>query len=194
MNRSSSLNPGCGSRRFASEIAAEKALAKARSLPGGADDDRKVKSCKIRGCNGWHLAEPAAETGFSAAVRLAIRMRAGNGDLSQAACEACGKWLGRHRGQIQHIVARMAGGSRRRNTASNGCLLCGTSLTGCHGLCEARDEHMRAMGFWRKSTDPPSPLMLHGEQGGLLVRLDDSGNYLSEDGQILIAPALGGAA
>ena len=189
MNRSSKLSPGCGSRRFASEILAEKALAKARLLPGGSDDDRKVKPCKSRPCcGGFHLVEPEAETGFSAAVRLAIRERAGGGDVNDARCESCNVWLGRYGGQVQHIVARMIGGSRRRNNISNGCLLCGNSLTGCHGLCEARDEHMRAMGFWRKSTDPPSPLMLHGEQGGVTVWLDDEGGYS------LTAPERGEAA
>lgn len=117
------------------------------------------------------------ETGFPPAVRLAIRVRAGNGDIDQAACEACNCWLGRYGGQIQHIVARGMGGSRRRNKITDGCLLCGTPRTGCHGLCESRDPHMRAMGFWRKSTDPRIPLMLHGEQSGVLVWLTPEGGY-----------------
>jgi hypothetical protein len=177
MNRNGRLNPGCGQRRFSSQLAAEKALAKALLLPGNADDDRSVKPCKTRGCGGWHLSESDHETGFSATVRLAVRKRAGGGDVNDARCESCNIWLGRYGGQVQHIVARMIGGSRKRNGITNGCLLCGNSLTGCHGLCEARSEHMRARGFWRKSSDPVIPLMLHGEQSGVLVHLTPEGGY-----------------
>jgi hypothetical protein len=124
-----------------------------------------------------HPPKPRKVTGFPASVRLAIRRRAGGGDVNEARCESCNIWLGRYGGQVQHIVARMMGGSRERNAITNGCLLCGSPLTGCHGLCEARDEHMRVKGFWRKSSDPVVPLMLHGEQSGVLVWLTPEGGY-----------------
>ena len=118
-------------------------------------------------------------TGFPASVRLAVRKRAGGGDVNDARCESCNIWLGRYGGDIQHIQARGMGGSRLRNAITNGVLLCSpsTDKRTCHGLCEARDEHMRAMGFWRFSTDPVIPLMLHGEQSGVLVRLTPEGGY-----------------
>ena len=122
-------------------------------------------------------APPRRETGFTAAQRLSIRARAGDGEVDEARCEACGRWLGRYHGQVQHIRARKNGGSRLLNSLGNGALLCGTPETLCHGACEARDPHMRAMGFWLCNGDPPTPIMLHGVQGGVLMWLDDSGGY-----------------
>jgi hypothetical protein len=92
-------------------------------------------------------------TGFSPAVRRLIRTRAGDGDPFDACCEACAFWLGEYGGQIQHIVARGKGGSRYRNGAGNGALLCGTVYEGCHGECEKRRPKMRERGFWRYSSD-----------------------------------------
>lgn len=133
------------------------------------------------------------DTGFPAAVKLAIRTRAGNGDPDQAACEACGIWLGRYGGQIQHIYARGSGGSSLwlYRSAANGALLCGTRYTGDHGLCEDRDPDMEAMGFWRRRNglEKPGdyPIMLHGQGGGVLVWLTPDGGYA------LKAPADGAA-
>ena len=129
-------------------------------------------------------------TGFPRAVKLAVRKRAGNGEIDDAACEACGIWLGRYGGQVQHIVARGRGGSRLRDVITNAALLCGSSLDlgTCHGKCEARDPHYREMGFWRKSSDEPSPVMLHGSQGGVTVWLNDLGHYLDEDGNVITSP------
>jgi hypothetical protein len=169
-----------GGPRYASPYAA--ARSKRARHPGFA----AVTGCGT--CGGWHVillrgpARPArktaaAVTGFPARVRLAIRMRAGNGRAEDACCEACGAWLGRYGGQVQHIRARQMGGSRRRNSTSNGALLCGTPLTGCHGACERRDPRMRAAGFWLLQSDPPQPVMLHGLDGGILAWLDDSGSY-----------------
>lgn len=133
---------------------------------------------------------PSSQTGFSPAVKLLIRTRAGQGDPENACCEACGRWLGRYGGQCQHIQARQMGGSRHRNTASNGVLLCGTPQSLCHGLCESRDEGMHAAGFWLRSDEDPQPVMLHDSSGGgVTVRLDDLGNYLDLAGTILSAPA-----
>jgi len=79
------------------------------------------------------------ETGFSRAVKLAVRTRAGNGDPDQARCEACGKWLGRRLGQVHHRAGRGSGGCTDEvvNSCANAALLCGTALTGCHGLATA---------------------------------------------------------
>ena len=121
------------------------------------------------------------ETGFTAKDKLLIRTRAGNGDPDQARCEATGVWLGAHGGEYQHIRARGMGGSRLRNNVANGVLLSPEA----HRLAESRDEHMHAMGFWLLSSDPPSPIMLHGLQGGILVWLDDAGHYLDASGRVI---------
>lgn len=97
------------------------------------------------------------ETGFSRAVKLAVRTRAGSGDPDQARCECCGIWLGRYGGQVQHIVARGMGGTSNPvlSTAANGALLAGTAQSGCHGLAESRDLGMKRKGFWLpQGTDP----------------------------------------
>jgi hypothetical protein len=136
-------------------------------------------------CGSWHLrripmgtrtVKPAAtqETGFSREVRAQIRTRAGGGVIEDAHCEACGTWLGRYGGQCQHIVARGKGGSKDPviNSAVNGALLCGTSLTGCHGLCEDRDERMHAEGFWLEHGQDPAaePFLWHSPGDGSGIR------------------------
>ena len=162
-------------------LAARKALRRRTALASTSASQGKTPGPPSADLRTNEVARPGRkrcrETGFPAPVRLAVRIRAGNGDPEQAECEACSAWLGRHGGQVQHIVARGNGGSRLRNIITNAALLCGTSLTGCHGLCERRDPHMRAMGFWRKTTDEPSPVMLHGQDGGLLVWLTPAGGY-----------------
>jgi len=97
------------------------------------------------------------ETGFLQAVKLKIRTRAGNGDIDQAACENCGRWLGRYGGEIQHRLARGSGGSRSRvvNGVSNGALLCGNRYEGCHKKAEDRDDDMRIRGWWIRSGKGP---------------------------------------
>lgn len=121
------------------------------------------------------------DTGFSAATRLAIRTRAGNGDPSAALCEATGVFLGERGGEIQHRRARGRGGSRDplTNSAANGALLSREA----HALAEARDERMRAEGWWIPSWVSPldEPVLLHCADGGLTV-------WLSEDGQYLLKP------
>lgn len=128
--------------------------------------------------------KPVRDTGFSAATKLLIRTRAGNGDPEKAMCEACGViWLGLHGGQIQHIYARGQGGSKvwLYSSAANGAALCGTPYTGCHGLCEDRNAGMNEAGFWRRRNrrEKPGdyPVMLHGIQGGVVVWLRPDGSY-----------------
>ena len=122
------------------------------------------------------------DTGFSTAVKLAVRTRAGNGDPDQARCEATGVWLGPDGGEVQHRVARLSGGRGRKapwwfSTAANAALLSREA----HRLAEARDEHMRAAGFWLTSTQDATaePVMLHdaSDGGGLTVWLTPDGGY-----------------
>ena len=125
------------------------------------------------------------ETGFSRAVKLAVRTRAGNGDANEARCECCGIWLGRYGGQVQHIVARGMGGTSSPvlKTAANAALLCGTAQSGDHGLAESRDREMGAKGFWLpQGTDPRTvPMMLASEHGsGITVWRSEDGRYLLE--------------
>jgi hypothetical protein len=118
-------------------------------------------------------------------VKLAVRARAGNGSAEEAQCEACGIWLGKYEGQIQHIVARGMGGTSNPvlSTAANGALLCGTPQSGDHGLAESRDPEMGARGFWLPQGSDPrlEPMMLHSAHGsGVLVWRSEDGRYLLE--------------
>ena len=141
----------------------------------------------------------ATETGFTTVQRLAVRTRAGNGDPEQAACECCGRWLGRYGGQVHHRQNRQSGGSRLRNRLSNALLACGTPFELCHGKCTigvgAVKEEMEAAGFVLESGQDPlsEPVMLHGQDGGVLVYLDDDAHYRDAQGNILSAPAPGAA-
>jgi hypothetical protein len=177
----------CG-RRYKTEVDA--ALSKG-ALVGG----KTPFECPLPGCGGWHLREAMpgeprglarkvqADTGFPPAVKLAIRARAGDGDPDNAVCEACGVWLGRYGGEIQHIIARGSGGTSLPEIGSvvNGCLLCGCAAlrTGCHGRCEKRDPEMNERGFWRLHGERPgtTPLEMHGRDGGFTRWLTPDGHY-----------------
>ena len=90
-------------------------------------------------------------------------------------------YLGQYGGQMQHRVARGAGGSRNPllGSPSNAVLLCGTPATGCHGRCEARNAEMHAYGFWLWQYESPLvvPVMLHGRT---LKWLGQDGEYSDE--------------
>lgn len=211
LKRRQGLHPGCGRYRYDDAIAAGLALAGPGRADSSRHENGPARQARYHAaCGGWHLypapagrspgkaaltasappgtVRPAGrkaprDTGFPAAVRLLIRTRAGNGDPQNARCEACGVWLGEHGGQIQHIYARGAGGSAGRlyRSAANGCLLCGTSATGCHGLCENRDPHMFEKGFWRRRNGQEQPggypVTLHGHGGGTIAWLTPGGRY-----------------
>ena len=85
---------------------------------------------------------------FTGKVKLAVRRRAGRGDVFQAACEGCWRWLGRHGGEYQHRASRGSGGCRDEvvNGISNCLLLC----HGCHSGAEERrrDLSQDGAGFW----------------------------------------------
>lgn len=189
---------GCGLKqhrgREAAEIARDKAVRLA--LPGTDPGRLRLRECRRRP-GIWHLAAAEEETGFSDAVKLLVRTRAGNGDPGMALCEACGCWLGTHAGEYQHRLARGIGGCRLAvvNGPANAALLCGSGAlrTGDHGLCENRDRDMHGMGFWLSYGQDPrlEPVMLHGRGGGgTTVWLADDG--LGEDGSgYLTAPPRG---
>lgn len=136
---------------------------------------------------------PPAPGEFTGAVRLAVRKRAGNGSADDAMCEACGIWLGRHGGQVQHIAGRGMGGCRDEviNSAANAALLCGTPFDGCHGLATAFDEEMGARGFWLKRAADPRlvPMMLASEHGsGVMVWRAEDGKGPDGTGYLFEAP------
>lgn len=117
------------------------------------------------------------DTGFSAAVKLAVRTRAGDGDPEQALAECCGIWLGRYGGEIQHIIARGSGGTSRPGISSirNAALMCRPD----HALAENRDPELYERGFWRCNAEEvgAAPLMLHGRDGGFTRWLTEDGGY-----------------
>jgi 5-methylcytosine-specific restriction enzyme A len=119
------------------------------------------------------------DTGFSPAVRLGCRTRAGAGDPEQARCEAHGGFLGLHGGEIQHRRARGRGGSRDPLTASvaNAALLCRP----CHDLAEARDPGMGpdGAGFWIWSWQSPLevPVLLAAADGSFRAWFTADGGY-----------------
>lgn len=183
MNRGSQLRQGCGARRFATEIAAEKALAKGRSLPGGSDDDRKVKRCTARECGGWHLVEPVTDTGPDRATREATYKRDGH------ACVCCGVSILDKPHSVGHRKRRSQGGS---NDPSNLITLLGLGDGRLdddhHKRIDSRsDRHDAARGLTVRSDQDPAlvPVMIHGEQGGFLAWLDDASHYLDEDGNVI---------
>ncbi len=126
-------------------------------------------------------AATRTDTGFSRAVKLAVRKRAGDGHAEDAQCECCGIWLGRYGGQVQHVVARGMGGTSNPvlKTAANGALLHGTAQDGDHGLAESRDPEMRRKGFWLpQGTDPRTvPMILWS---GRTVWRSEDGHYLDK--------------
>jgi len=187
LSRRAPLLP-CGKGYESEEAAGESPNA---GLPGA-----EVRQCLNRECGKWHVRVPQAPrpvpvpaprpvTGFPARVKLLVRKRAGNGAVEDAACEACGKHLGRYGGQVQHVVARGMGGTSNPvlATAANGALLCGTPHDGCHGAAESRNAEMRARGFWLpQGSDPRAvPMMLHSRHGsGVLAWRSEDGSYSFE--------------
>lgn len=183
LNSRARIRRGCiNGYPFSSEAAAEWAVAK------GADGT--PFKCARRPCPWWHLAEPAVHTGFSAAVKLLVRLRAGGGDLEAAVCEACGIWCGPRGGEIQHVVARGMGGTSLAvmDSAANGSLLHGSAVlrSGCHGAAERRELEMQLRGFFIKGRKDPRtvPMTLH----------DGREVYRSEDGLYLDKAPAGVAA
>lgn len=172
--------------------------AEAKASPRGQQDGAVIFACWLSSCPKWHVRSPPVpvkavpaqrpgrETGFPAAVKLAVRKRAGPGEMDEARCEACGKHLGRYGGEIQHRLARGAGGSRSTivNGISNAALLCREE----HALAESRDEGMRLAGWWIRSGNGPGhdprfvPVTLMSATGEPVTA------WLAEDGTYSSAP------
>jgi len=117
------------------------------------------------------------DTGFSPAVKLAVRRRAGGGDAGLALCECCGTWLGHYGGDVQHIIARGSGGTSRPeiNGIQNAALMCRRD----HDAAETRDPDLYDRGFWRHSWEQvgAAALELHGRDGGFTRWLTTDGGY-----------------
>ena len=166
------MNRGCTKgTKFSSLPAAENAVAR------GADG--VPFKCEI--CPWWHLAKPVEHTGFTTGTRLRIRRRAGAGDLLEAVCEACGVWLGRTLGEVQHVIAKGMGGTSLdvMNSAANGALLCGAVAwqTGCHWEAEKRTADMAAKGFYVLGSHDPRLVAM--------TLFDGRERFRSQDGQYL---------
>jgi len=147
---------------------------------------RSAATKKAGNATGSLIPDPPSE--FTPKVKLLVRKRAGRGDVFDAACEACGQWLGEHYGEFQHRAARGTGGCKDAviNGPSNCCLMCGP----CHRRAEARDPAMGsdrhlaedAAGFWIKHGDTPEydprlvPILLMSPGGSELPV------YLAADG------------
>lgn len=209
MNRNVTLARGEGPRRSSPLLPCGpgwKTREEAEGKAGGTG--REAFPCPGRACPKWHLRDkpgarpllsPAVpvrprparrETGFPRAVKLLARTRAGGGDIDRAACECCGKWLGRYGGEIQHRIARGSGGSRSTviNGIANAVLLCGNRYVGCHGRCENRDPEMKADGFYIPGGTGPGhdprlvPLVTRREDGTPLSEwLTADGRRVDED-------------
>jgi hypothetical protein len=178
----------CGPR-WATE--AEALHSKAMLVPGA----ELVKGCP---CKGVHVRGPRPvpvlppprrpATGFSARVKLLVRVRAGMGDANDACCEACGHPLGRDNGQVHHIINRGMGGCTDAvlNSPVGATLLCGDPFTGCHGLATEFDAGIGARGFWLKhSADLRlEPMTLHS---GTRVWRSEDGRYLFEPPEVRAA-------
>ena len=128
---------------------------------------------------------PKRDTGFSPAVKLAARTRAGGGDPTDARCEADGVWLGLHGGQVHHRMNRQMGGSRTRNTIQNAALLCGDPYTGCHGAATREEQRMRDRGFVLNSGQNPLLVAIRPYGAGQAPRwLTAGGGYGTEASEV----------
>ena len=153
LKRTSPLERGSSLRMTGIAPAAERAVPEGRSAARG------------NGSSSGKLTPPAPAE-FSPKVKLAVRKRAGRGDEFDAACESCGRWLGRYAGEYQHRDARGMGGCK--DAVTNGCANCVLLCRECHMLAESRDRDMLGMGFWLENGQDPrtEPIMLHGKGGG----------------------------
>jgi hypothetical protein len=140
---------------------------------------------------------PPPPSEFTPRVKLLVRKRAGQGDIHEAACEACGRWLGEKAGEFQHRVARGAGGCKDAviNGPSNCCFMCPP----CHRRAESRDPRMGIKwgGFWLEHGTTPAfdprlvPILLASRHGsGIQVWLAADGIGPDGDGYLRQKPEL----
>ncbi|HLK00291.1 MAG TPA: HNH endonuclease signature motif containing protein [Streptosporangiaceae bacterium] len=168
MNRTGRLDQGCGRTRFASEIAAEKAVQ--RGAAGTPEE------CEQGGLLHWHLKVPATDTGPGRKTRLLVLKRDGR------ACVCCGVSVIGRPYSLQHRKRRSQGGG---NSPSNLITVLGLGGELCHGRIDSRvSPRDEAMGYSVRSLDDPAliPVMLFSPHGsGMTVWLSDDGRYLYEE-------------
>lgn len=143
MKRRTRLNPGDKPLRRRTPLTARLGLRRGAPLERGGS---LSPSNSVTNPHGVAGRKPRRNTGFDPLTADLILVR------DELRCQACGvSILGRDFSR-QHRCARGAGGRGRDHpwigSPMNGILLCGTAVTGCHGLCEARDPEMHDRGFW----------------------------------------------
>ncbi len=168
----SSLRPKCGcmSRAYASQEAAERALARIK--------DRRLRSVMPKGVvecwqGQWHLDEgQKVDTGPDRNTRALIAER------DVWACAACGRPMDMGPYSIQHRDARGMGGTPdpAANSPANLILLCGSATSlGCHLQAEQRDALMNLRGFWLKPGQKPEDTPVdHFAYGWVFLEVDGS--------------------
>ena len=164
--KGATLSQGCGRRRFATLIAADKAVDRgAEGTP---------EKCDRGGLVHWHLKPPAPAPYIPPAVRRLVLARDGR------KCVRCGISVIGIRASIHHRKLRSQGG-----TDTPDCLvtLCGTGTTECHGWVHANPAAARDAGWLVRSGDDPAlvSLLIVSERGsGMTVWLTGDGGYLFE--------------
>lgn len=114
--------------------------------------------------------KPRQATGQSVpqSVRTAVYRRDGD------QCQRCGLHLGNGSRQLQHRVARGAGGRVEHWRMSALVLLCGpSSLNGCHGEVEANPSTARNRGFRVPAGVDPTTHPMYRFDGEVVLLSDD---------------------
>ncbi len=133
-------------------------------MPGRDPGKRLARRVPLRGTPRERRGEPAAvscarvplrtarDTGPAAKVRALVLARDGG------KCAGCGVLVTGGPYSIQHRVARGMGGTSRpgANSPERLVLLCGSAVTGCHGLAESRNPVMHERGLWLYSWEDPA--------------------------------------
>jgi len=168
VNRTGRLEQGCGTRRFATVIAAEKAA--------GRGADGTPEECTKGGLVHWHLKVPAADTGPDRKTRLLVL------DRDAGACVCCGVSVVGRPYSLQHRKRRSQGGD---NSPSNLITVLGMGGELCHGRIDSRTDLLdEEKGYSLRSCDDPAlvPVMLFSPHGsGITVWLSGDGRYLCEE-------------
>lgn len=123
----------------------------------------------------WHLVgAKALPTGPDRNTRDLVIVR------DEGRCACCGDLVEKGGYNLQHRVARGAGGTSDLaiNSPANLVVLHGSPTTGCHGLAESRIEEMRLWGFWLHRVENPLVVPVrHAVHGWVL--LDMAGGWSS---------------
>lgn len=178
--RHQGLAQGCGTRRFATLIAAEKAVERgAQGQPA---------QCRL-GAH-WHLESAPApsrkaprHTGPGAGMRAMVLQRDSLGDPPWPCCVSCGTPVRPGGYSIHHRLDRSIGG---RNEFPNLLTLCGSGTAGCHGrVTDLLDPHDIGKGYVLGSSQDPArePVMVFTGPGcGILMLLTEDGDRVPVGG------------